>query len=99
MNMTMIMTGITWEGGLGLANISQEGSQRRELSPRCFVLIIIIIIIIIIKMARMNNVAMMMMMMNIVAMTMMMMMMNIHTDATRVDLQSVEGLPHPEWQF
>ena len=84
--MTMIMTGITWEGGLGLANISQEGSQRRELSPRCFGLVIIIIIIII-KVTRMNNVAMMMMMMN------------IHTDATRVDLQSVEGLPHPEWQF
>ena len=79
--MTMTMTGITWEGGLGLANISQEGSQRRELSPRCFGLVIII------KMTRMNNVAMMMMMMN------------IHTNATRVDLQSVEGLPHPEWQF
>ena len=80
-----------------MANISQEGSQRRELSPRCFGLVIIIIIII--KMARMNNVAMMMMMMNNVAMTMMMMMMDIHTDATRVDLQSVEGLPHPKWQF
>ena len=64
-----------------MANISQEGSQRRELSPRCFGLVIII------KMTRMNNVAMMMMMMN------------IHTNATRVYLQSVEGLPHPEWQF
>ena len=90
------MTGITWEGGLGLANISQEGSQRRELSPRCFGLVIIIIIII--KMARMNNVAMVMMMM-MMMMVMMMIIMDIHTDATRVDLQSVEGLPHPEWQF
>ena len=73
--MKVILTTITWEGGLGLGGISQEGSRRRELSPRCFVLVAIIIAMTIMNNGDDDD---------------------VHTDTTRVDLQSVEGLPHPK---